>query len=255
MSDPSIAIVGAGLGGLVLARILQMRGIPCTVYELDPAADARQQGGVLDMHEKSGDSSPDALPASTRSSADLSSCKARRCASSTKREQSFSITRQETASGVVPRSSGRRCASCSSPRSTPGGSHGATKSPTSASSAAAIYFSDYRHRSVDFRDPCRELRHGPGGANDRQRPSPAKIGAAIKFDGSSPFLARQAGLGPLMSRAAVRSFQACAGDRPASRVRYAPQTMAGSRRHAPATCHHRTRSQAARGPMCQQRLR
>lgn len=54
MSYPSIAIVGAGLGGLVLARILQMRDIPCTVYELDPAADARQQGGVLDMHEKSG---------------------------------------------------------------------------------------------------------------------------------------------------------------------------------------------------------
>lgn len=54
MSYPSIAIVGAGLGGLVLARILQMRSVPCTVYELDPAADARQQGGVLDMHEKSG---------------------------------------------------------------------------------------------------------------------------------------------------------------------------------------------------------
>jgi 2-polyprenyl-6-methoxyphenol hydroxylase-like FAD-dependent oxidoreductase len=54
MSYPSIAIVGAGLGGLVLARILQMRDIPCIVYELDPAADARQQGGVLDMHEKSG---------------------------------------------------------------------------------------------------------------------------------------------------------------------------------------------------------
>ncbi len=54
MSYPSIAIVGAGLGGLVLARILQLRGVPCTVYELDPAADARQQGGVLDMHERSG---------------------------------------------------------------------------------------------------------------------------------------------------------------------------------------------------------
>ena len=54
MSYPSIAIVGAGLGGLVLARILQMRDIPCTVYELDSAADARQQGGLLDLHEKSG---------------------------------------------------------------------------------------------------------------------------------------------------------------------------------------------------------
>jgi 2-polyprenyl-6-methoxyphenol hydroxylase-like FAD-dependent oxidoreductase len=54
MSHPSIAIVGAGLGGLVLARILQTRGVPCAVYEADPAAGARQQGGLLDMHERSG---------------------------------------------------------------------------------------------------------------------------------------------------------------------------------------------------------
>ncbi|MDN3358684.1 NAD(P)/FAD-dependent oxidoreductase [Actinomadura sp. DC4] len=54
MSPPSIAIVGAGLSGLTLARVLQTRGIASTVYELDTGPDARRQGGVLDMHEESG---------------------------------------------------------------------------------------------------------------------------------------------------------------------------------------------------------
>src|SRR3569833_1146432 len=53
-STPSIAIIGGGLSGLVLARILQMHGIDSTVYEGDTSADARSQGGVLDMHEESG---------------------------------------------------------------------------------------------------------------------------------------------------------------------------------------------------------
>ncbi|MEV0348903.1 NAD(P)/FAD-dependent oxidoreductase [Nonomuraea sp. NPDC050680] len=54
MSARSIAIVGAGLSGLVLARVLQMHGIESTVYEGESSADARSQGGVLDMHEESG---------------------------------------------------------------------------------------------------------------------------------------------------------------------------------------------------------
>lgn len=54
MSHPSIAVVGAGLSGLVLARVLQTHGVPTTVYELDPTPVARGQGGSLDIHEESG---------------------------------------------------------------------------------------------------------------------------------------------------------------------------------------------------------
>ena len=50
----SIAVVGGGLSGLVLARILQQHDIACTVYELDATADARRQGGLLDLHVESG---------------------------------------------------------------------------------------------------------------------------------------------------------------------------------------------------------
>jgi 2-polyprenyl-6-methoxyphenol hydroxylase-like FAD-dependent oxidoreductase len=50
----SIVIVGAGLSGLVCARILQINKIPVTIYESDPSPEARQQGGSLDIHADSG---------------------------------------------------------------------------------------------------------------------------------------------------------------------------------------------------------
>ena len=53
-NPPSIAIVGAGPGGLLAARVLQLGGVPVTVYDADISLESRDQGGTLDLHADSG---------------------------------------------------------------------------------------------------------------------------------------------------------------------------------------------------------
>ncbi|KAF2120146.1 hypothetical protein BDV96DRAFT_595722 [Lophiotrema nucula] len=49
-----IAIIGAGLGGCILARLLHQNNMPCTIIEGEASIDYRSQGGTLDLRRPSG---------------------------------------------------------------------------------------------------------------------------------------------------------------------------------------------------------
>ncbi|KAK4687346.1 hypothetical protein P7C73_g2773, partial [Tremellales sp. Uapishka_1] len=49
-----VVILGAGPSGLLLARYLQLYGVPVVIYERDPSPDFRPQGGSLDLHDDTG---------------------------------------------------------------------------------------------------------------------------------------------------------------------------------------------------------
>ncbi len=54
MTMDRIAIIGAGPGGLMLARLLQREGKRVVVFERDRHQGERPQGGSLDLHDETG---------------------------------------------------------------------------------------------------------------------------------------------------------------------------------------------------------
>jgi 2-polyprenyl-6-methoxyphenol hydroxylase-like FAD-dependent oxidoreductase len=51
---PKIAIIGAGPGGCMLARLLHQHSVPCTIFEGEISINYRSQGGTLDLRTNTG---------------------------------------------------------------------------------------------------------------------------------------------------------------------------------------------------------
>jgi 2-polyprenyl-6-methoxyphenol hydroxylase-like FAD-dependent oxidoreductase len=54
LRDKIVAVVGGGMAGLTLARLLQLKGADVKVYERDMNRDVRVQGSTLDLHDGTG---------------------------------------------------------------------------------------------------------------------------------------------------------------------------------------------------------
>lgn len=54
MIEKLVTIIGAGPGGLTLARLLQVRNVAVRLLEHDTSFSSRDQGGTLDLHDSGG---------------------------------------------------------------------------------------------------------------------------------------------------------------------------------------------------------
>lgn len=54
MLEKLVTIIGAGPGGLTLARLLQVRNVAVRLFEHDTSFSSRDQGGTLDLHDSGG---------------------------------------------------------------------------------------------------------------------------------------------------------------------------------------------------------
>jgi len=54
LQNKEIAIVGGGMAGLTLARLLQLKNADVKVYERDFSRNVRDQGSTLDLHDDQG---------------------------------------------------------------------------------------------------------------------------------------------------------------------------------------------------------
>ncbi|WP_294298060.1 FAD-dependent monooxygenase [uncultured Chryseobacterium sp.] len=54
LQNKKVAVVGGGPGGLILARLLQLKGCNINVYERDKSQRSRVQGAIVDLHFESG---------------------------------------------------------------------------------------------------------------------------------------------------------------------------------------------------------
>jgi len=54
LKNKKIAIIGAGPVGLIMAKLLQQKGIDVTVYERDKDSQTRITGSTLNLYKDSG---------------------------------------------------------------------------------------------------------------------------------------------------------------------------------------------------------